>query len=252
MCIIKKVIYILFILTIFIASAKSGTIDPANNDESYIEYAENFDCVLQLTGMYGNVIFNASCVAINDNMILTAAHVVEKASDCYVLMPKRKNKIIKIIYHKDFDTNKFGIADIALCICEDPMNFKDYPILYSDRDEIGKKCSISGFGVTGDFITGAKISDGKKRAGLNYIDYIQQELLVCSPSRDKNKTSLEFIISHGDSGGGLFINNKLAGINSSVMAIDKKTDSSYTDESCHTRISTYIPWIKEIINNEKK
>jgi hypothetical protein len=65
-----------------------------------------------------------------------------------------------------------------------------------------------------------------------------------------SKTELEFLIASGDSGGGLFIDNKLAGINSCVMAVDKKPDSTYNDESGHTRISKFIGWIKE--NIEKK
>ena len=245
--------FILFL--VFVSSVMGGTIDPAKQDNSYIEYAKNqeFSSVVQIIGKYDTVTFKASAVVINERTALTAAHVIQKASDCYLIVDNKKIKITKILCHKDFNEDIFGVGDIAICYCEEDINLLEFPFLYENTDEVGKQCSISGFGVTGTFVTGSKISDSQKRAGLNYIDYIEKELLVCSPSKneDPNKTVLEFIISHGDSGGGLFINKKLAGINSSVMAIDKKPDSTYTDESCHTRISTYAPWIKENINYEK-
>jgi hypothetical protein len=96
------------------------------------------------------------------------------------------------------------------------------------------------------------VSDGKKRGGSNIIDKIDRELLVCTPSRAYNKTELEFLIGSGDSGGGLFIDGKLAGINSCVMATDGKPNSTYSDESGHTRISKYINWIETTINNHDK
>jgi hypothetical protein len=64
---------------------------------------------------------------------------------------------------------------------------------------------------------------------------------------------MEFLIASGDSGGGLFIDQKLAGINSCVMTTDGHTDSNHNDESGHTRISQHINWIESTINeNEKK
>ena len=62
-----------------------------------------------------------------------------------------------------------------------------------------------------------------------------------------NHTELEFCAANGDSGGGLFIDNKLAGINSMVLAADKKTNSDYGDECTHTRISSYKSWIDSLI-----
>jgi hypothetical protein len=43
----------------------------------------------------------------------------------------------------------------------------------------------------------------------------------------------------------LFIENKLAGINSFVAADDGKPNSNYGDESGHTRMSLYYNWILE-------
>ena len=61
---------------------------------------------------------------------------------------------------------------------------------------------------------------------------------------------MEFLIASGDSGGGMFINGKLAGINSFVTAADGTTNSDYGDECCHTRISIFAKWIKDHIDDE--
>ena len=59
---------------------------------------------------------------------------------------------------------------------------------------------------------------------------------------------MEFLISPGDSGGGLFIDSKLAGIHSGVIE-DKpnKGKSKYGAVSLHTRISTYYDWINDSV-----
>ena len=67
---------------------------------------------------------------------------------------------------------------------------------------------------------------------------------VCSHGA-KDCTNLEFLICNGDSGGGLFIDGKLAGINSCVVATDGNANSDYGDETYHTRISELQEWIKE-------
>lgn len=231
----------------------SGTIDPHTPDEKYIEYGDKFECVLEILGSYehNKQLFSASCVAIDKNWVLTAAHVVKGARFAFIYHEKDKRCVIidKIICSTEFEEKKFGSGDIALCYTQSDIGLDSYPELYSEDDEIGKVCSIAGYGFTGTFQTGMKHNDGHKRGGMNKIDYISDSLLMCSPSI-MNKTELEFLIASGDSGGGLFIDNKLAGINSCVMAIDKKPDSTYNDESGHTRISKFIGWIRE--NMQKK
>ena len=67
-----------------------------------------------------------------------------------------------------------------------------------------------------------------------------------------DKFPLEFMIAPGDSGGGMFIGNKLAGINSFLMAADKKPDGTYGDEAAFTRISLYVDWIAEQIEKHER
>lgn len=231
----------------------AGTIHPFTPDAKHVEYGKKFANIVKLCGSYEDKsMFCASAVVIDKNWILTAAHVVRNSKIC-IVHDKDKDQaflVSEIICHKDFNDNGFGVADIALGYVEKDIVLDSYPELYTDNDEIGKICSISGYGFTGDFKTGAIKSDSFKRAGSNTIDSIDRDLLICTPS-SLNRTELEFLIASGDSGGGLFINHKLAGINSCVLAIDKNPNSNYSDEAGHTRISTYAPWIKEEISKKK-
>jgi hypothetical protein len=243
----KNILSIIIVVLLSVCSSYAGTIDPYISDNEYVKYAQDFNYVGKLCGTYiDGSKFCASGVAIDDHHILTAAHVVKDSKSCFIYFDDKEFCLTDVTIHKDFDT-KFGVADIAIAYSKTPFGLKFYPPLYSDTDEIGKTCSISGYGITGTFKTGAFFSDQKKRAGSNVIDNIQDDILICSPSTtsDKTRTSLEFMIASGDSGGGLFIGEKLAGINSCVMAIDRSPKSKYNEESGHTRIQKFIPWIKE-------
>jgi hypothetical protein len=125
-----------------------------------------------------------------------------------------------------------------------PIEISYYPELYENQDELNKICSISGFGNSGTHDIGCSRVDGKKRAGSNRISSVTDGMLECS-LLDRPNTELEFLIANGDSGGGLFIANRLAGINSSIYTShkDKKLNSDYNDRSLHTRISTHKNWI---------
>lgn len=247
----KRVFILCFILLSLLSYSNGGTIHPTSKDADHLAYGSQFDCVGTVCGIYeDNTFYCASCVAIKPNWFLTAAHVVNKSKKSVVTINDKSIPINTIFIHKDFDT-KFGQYDIALMYCADDIGLKFYPELYTKDDEVGKLCSIAGYGLVGTFTTGATKSDFKKRAGSNIIDNVIEDMLMCSPS-NKNRTALEFLIGSGDSGGGLFIDQKLAGINSCVLASDGKPDSTYSDESGHTRISKYIEWIKEIIDEKEK
>ena len=240
--------YILILIIFFsLVRSYAGTIDPGISDSKYTEYGstKTFECIGRLCGK-GNdgKLFCASAVAIKPKWILTAAHVVQSSKTCKLIIKKQHLEIKKIIPHKNFEYDNFGEFDIALCEVDGTILLDKYPELYLNEDEVGKECLIAGYGLNGTFLTGCKKSDTIKRAGTNLIDYREKHLLVCTPSIEK-KTSLEYIIASGDSGGGLFIDGKLAGINSCVMALDKIPDSTYGDEGCHTRVCLFVDWINE-------
>ena len=229
----------------------AGTIDPNVPDSHYVEFGKKFDYVGMVCGKYENgSLFYASGVVIQPKVILTAAHVVKGCVSCSITIGDKKISIPIVIYHNNFKDSIFGYNDIAIGLLAEDAGLNFYPELYKDKDEVGKSCTMAGFGITGTFITGAKISDGKKRGGSNYIDEIERGLIVCSPSGSGKKTSLEFLIASGDSGGGLFIGNRLAGIHSCVMTIGKNPNSRYGHQSGHTRISDHLDWIKEVLSRD--
>ncbi len=235
----------LIIFIILIGSTLAGTIDPGTPDSKYLEYAKQFTFVGKVSGKNEKgMSYFASGVAIDSHHILTAAHVVKDCSNCFFYINNKEYCVYKVVYSKKHETS-FGTGDIAIGFIKEDLSLDTYPQLYAESDEIEKLCDISGFGMTGTFLTGPNIGDTKHRAGSNRIDYIENELLVCSPSKGKDKTNLEFLIASGDSGGGLFIDGKLAGINSCVFVSKGSPNSKYGTESGHTRVSTYIDWIKE-------
>lgn len=245
-----RITYLILLLLSGISNA--GTIDPNNDDNKYIEYGKKYSSVVRLCGKYEDGSqYCASAVIIKPRWILTAAHVVKKSKRCLVRINDKQTIIDKIICHENFNEDNFGFCDIAIGHSSEPLEITEYPSLYTDSDEEGKLSTAAGLGLTGTFLTGCTISDQNKRAGLNIIDQIDRDLLVCSISEnDPRSTGLEFLIASGDSGGGLFIDGRLAGINSCVMATDGKPNSSYGDESGHTRISKYVKWIEKVVNNE--
>lgn len=239
---------------ILFSNCSAGTIDPNVADSKYIEYGEQHECVVQISGEYPDqsvegkkVGFIASCVIIRPRVVLTAAHVIDGAENIHIILNDEKIKVLCAIRLKAYDKNVMSAFDIAICYLEKEAKIDFYPELYSKDDEVGKTCSIAGFGMTGNHRTGAKVHDEKKRAGSNHIDELFCGMLVCSLNT-KPHTALEFLIAHGDSGGGLFIDQKLAGINSTIMTHKGGIlNSDLQDQSCHTRISLHKPWIDFVV-----
>lgn len=249
-----RVLALLFAL--FTLGVSAGTIDPNTPDSAYVEFGKQFPFVVRLCGQDNDDLkFCASAVVISPDTILTAAHVVKNCKTAKIITADDKSIDINIvIYPEKFDTGKFGYYDIAIGFLKEDIKLEFYPELYTDTDEENKVCTLSGYGMTGTFKTGLLKSDSLRRAGSNTVDSIDRGLLICDPSpSNKNRTKLEFLIASGDSGGGLFIGDKLAGIHSCVISSGKHSPrSAYTDTSGHTRISDHIEWIKQTIRNSKK
>lgn len=254
-------LYLILFLTFIIGinGAFAGTIDPDTPDHKYVEFGKEFKSVGKICGTYQDgTEFCGSCIVISPYTILTAAHVVNDYKKVKVIINDKDYEISECIIYAEY--KKFNDGDIAICYSKQPIKLDYYPELYEKSDEVGKQCTISGYGSHGTFLSISLDFDGKKRAGSNTIDKIlvlsitkdgkdipyESDLLICSPSKtnDKDKTSLEFLIASGDSGGGLFIDNILAGINSGLFKNPKHINTTkYGMESGHTRISKYRKWI---------
>jgi len=244
---------VLAFLLLMPTQAYCGTIDPTVSDAKYVEYGKKYECVLPIVGVMGgsmNSQFRASCVVIDEYHILTAAHIVENTITQHVLYKNKAYPCSLIAIHGKYDSKKIGHNDIAVARLQIPIKLDFYPELYTDTDEADKVCGLSGWGHHGNFNSGwISKFDNTRRAGSNIVDGVDKNILKHSVHTSK-KTELEFLICPGDSGGGLFIDKKLAGIHSYVYATDGKSDSDYGDVGCSTRVSDYVEWIgktKELI-----
>lgn len=236
-------------VVVFVASlAQAGTRDPSTQDARHVEYGAKFKCVVKVRTrrLSDGVEQFASGVVIGRRHVLTAAHVVDEAKDWAVDDGSRKIAITGVAIHPQYNENRFGHNDVAVARLAEDFVLDFYPPIYSGDAEAGAVVSICGYGVTGTFNTGYSFSDGVKRAGSNTVDRTEAGLLVCSVLGGR-KTALEFLITPGDSGGGLFIGNELAGINSIIMRNNGSPSGRYGDESGHTRLTLHREWIlKEI------
>ena len=247
--------YVFIVLTVSLASA--GTRDPDTPDEKYVEFGKKFENVQVFKGVIDiqivdkdNAIFTeqyGSCVIIKPHWVLTAAHMVtddgKEVKAVSVIKDGKEYNLPYFIRHPEHDLNDDTKNDIALCYSEQEIPCKFYPELYRQADERNKLSTIAGYGWHGTFETGMTDLDGKKRGGHNRIDDVQENHLLCLPTKGPDKRPLEFLITQGDSGGGLFIGNKLAGINSLLFVPDGVPDGTYTDIAAFTRISLVADWI---------
>jgi S1-C subfamily serine protease len=241
-----------FLFAFLAGVAFAGTRDPGVPDSRHVAYGERFACVglLECREAGTGRAMAASAVAIDPHWVLTAAHVVDDAEQWSVVLTGTTHKIVEVVVHDGFAEGKIGCCDIAVGRVAEDLGLEFYPALYDRDDEEGKVVSIAGYGLTGTFDSGHVTSDDKRRAGSNVVDYVaSQGLLVCSVGSGV-QTELEFLLSPGDSGGGLFIGNSLAGVNSVVMAKGRSPSSKRGEESGHVRISTHKEWICEAIGRK--
>jgi hypothetical protein len=241
-------IQILFLL-FFCTSLFAGTIDPDVPDSEYIKFASSLDYVVEIEGeCRDNTLFYGSAILIDDYNFLTAAHVVENHKSCKISVNHNEFLVSRVIPHPDFKNENIGFADIAIGHSTKPFNIKNYPLLYNDTEEQNKICIISGYGVSGKSGTenNSLVFDRKRRAGSNLIDKIEKDTLICIETSRGNDThtNMEFMIASGDSGGPLFIDNKLAGINSLLVTVKSSVEPKKRVESAHTRISKFVDWIE--------
>lgn len=232
--------------------AQAGTRDPSTPDSRHVEYGAKFKCIVKVRTRRNadNVDQFASGVVIGKRHVLTAAHVVIDTKDWSVEDGERKVAVKGVSVHPQFTEARFGHSDVAIATLSEDWPLDFYPPIYRGDSEPGAIVSICGYGVTGTFDTGYQFSDGIKRAGSNIIDRTEAGMLVCSVLGGR-KTALEFLITPGDSGGGLFIGNELAGINSVIMRDKGSPSGRYGDESGHTRLTLHREWIlKEVSCDE--
>ncbi len=259
-----------FIMTALISlSATAGTRHPSIPDSRYIEYAKKFDCIKSVEIEYHlenkeeikKVIGFASCVVIAEDWVLTAAHISHEAKNIYIKHEtenrlQKKYLVDEMIIHKDFVMDGKSIngntCDIALCHVANNPNFQSgVELVDIDAEVLNKLVAICGFGVTGDFNTGAKIYDGKKRAGSNVTESIVNDIILFGSEKNEKPTVVEMLVATGDSGGGVFLDGKLLGIISFIASSDS-TRSDYGDSSGFVDIRKHKRWIHDTLISASK
>lgn len=236
----------------FSAASLAGTINPETDDSCHVEYGRKFKYVARLLCRNSETgkCHDASCVLIDQKWAVTAAHVVDGMDEWVVVTDDGvRHEVSGVSISEDYVKGRFGDGDIAVCRSESDFGLSWYPPLYTGRDEQGRIASIAGWGAAGDFANGrTRQCDGIRRAGSNIVDEVGDGYILCSVGVGVG-TTLEFLIAPGDSGGGLFIDNKLAGINSHVSVSGTSPPRGvYGEESGHTRISDYGDWIRKEID----
>ena len=145
-------------------------------------------------------------------------------------------------------------SDLAVLALLNDFSNTPTASLYSGSDENGKQGTYVGFGRTGTGITGSQDkTEGTKRGGNNIIQ-VEETPAVDLPTiygilastfdyPQNGALDLEYATAPGDSGGALFIDGKVAGVNSYGTIGSKYGTNSYS-----TRVSEHKSWIDSAIN----
>lgn len=230
-----------------------------------------------------------SATLVAPDWVLTAAHVVEASPT----QPKAVQFTVggqsyaasRWVLHPKYDGSSLIKGfDLALVQLSQPVLDVTPAQIYRKKKERGMEGTFVGFGRTGTGISGDTVDDRLKRAGTNIIDgQLKRDnrgflkaidrlgsgaktfaVDFDSPSNPLESrlggptpVDLEYLISRGDSGGGVFIDDPndlsgplLAGINSFGEIFDERDDSDYGDLTGHTRVSSFKSWIDKTITRQ--
>lgn len=226
-----------------------------------------------------------SATLIAPNWVLTAAHVVEAGHGVRFLIGGQTYTASRWVANQKYDGNLIRGYDIALVQLSQPVTNIAAAQIYRGHREFGLTGTFVGVGRTGTGLTGDTTDDRIKRAGTNVIDgtlrrdskdRLQLLQKVKRSSRtfavdfdqpgnpatnhfgSATPTALEYLISRGDSGGPVFIDDPtdsigevVAGIHSFGEILDERDDSSYGDMTGHTRVSAFAKWIDKVTTSER-
>lgn len=258
---------------------QAGTIRTDTADSLYTSLAQqsDFDSVGEFLWTESDGSYIASGVLINDQWVLTAAHVVSgiDSSNISTMTFTIGGTIYyasETYYNAGWTDDVNDGYDIGLVKLSTVVTTATAATVYTGSDENHTVATIVGYGLTGNGSTGVQSgSYGTKRAGTNVIslgsalnsinwtgggndsllvaDFDQPGMTSGDPTTSLGvPTDLEYCAAPGDSGGGWFIEvdgeYQLAGITSFLLSQDN-IQCNYDDLFGATRVSDYLDWISQ-------
>jgi len=224
--------------------ALGGTTDERTPDAEYVAYGATFAAyTAQFRGKNAEGREHlATAVLIAPRWALTAAHVADGCSGVELAYAGKRRAVARVVTHPEWK-DAIGWHDLALLEAEDDFEADFYPPLF-EGDERGKVASVCGYGITGRMGTGYDTSDGKLRAGCVVLARHEK---ACAVADIGARSPLPFGIAPGDSGGPVFVEGRLAGINSYTASTSGSVRSRRGEESGHVRIALYREWIRSVV-----
>lgn len=225
----------------------AGTTDDAVPDSSYVAYGRAFaPYTAKISGLGADGRrASASCTLLSPRWAITTAHVVHGTTDVLVTSGTLSRVAATVVVHPDWQHDVHGLHDLALVLCNEPLELGFFPALSDGSEHVGQVVSIAGYGLHGKLTEGHTTHDGRLRAGTQTIERFDRSLIVCLAQC--GSSTLEICISPGDSGGPLFAGGRLAGVNSFTMATRVPLRSRQGEETAHTRVSLYREWIRDVM-----
>jgi myeloblastin len=239
------------VIAVAVASrAAAGTIDDGVPDARYLAYAEGFrpyTVRLEARNKEGRL-HVATATLIADRWALTAAHVVHECTEVVLVSGTERFEVDEVVIHDEWK-DVSGEFDIAMLHSERNFGLSSFPPLATRRHNEGSVVSVVGYGITGPMTQGHVLSDGRLRAGTQTIERYEGHMVVCHAKR--RSSQMELCIAPGDSGGPLFCDGELAGVHSLTMKDKGPLASREGEESGHTSVFEFVPWINEVMERAR-